>query len=141
MVRVERNCPNASVPCRAGTVYPRRGEFSLGVDITDIGKLWAARSVVRVITDASFQVAEAFGKGDLLGVIDALTRQHQYTMFVKRGLKMALVACADGISQINAACFRRKGWGQAAMVIAILRSPLKLCSVGDFRGVSGDGRV
>jgi hypothetical protein len=34
-------------------------------------------------------------------------------MFVKRGLKNALVACADGISQINAACFRRKGWGQA----------------------------
>jgi hypothetical protein len=72
-----------------------------------------ARSVVRVITDASFQVAEALGIGALLVVVNVLTRQHQYTMFVKRGLKNALVACADGISQINAACFRRKGWGQA----------------------------
>jgi hypothetical protein len=93
-----RNCPNASVPYRAGTVYPRRGEFPLGVDITDIGKIWAARSVVRVIMDASFEVVEALGIGDLLGVIDALIRQHQYTMFVKRGLMNALVACAYGIS-------------------------------------------
>ena len=92
-----RNCPNARVPYRAGTVYPWRGEFSLGVDITNIGKLWAARSVVRVITDASFQVAEALGIGDLLVVVDVLVRQHQYAMFVKRGLKSALVACANGI--------------------------------------------